>query len=34
MIRNVPRDEWLYNDRGMMKWLGYFFKRPYSGHDR
>ena len=24
MIRNVPRDQWLYNDRGMMKWLGYF----------
>ncbi len=24
MIRNVQRDQWLYNDRGMMKWLGYF----------
>ena len=24
MIRDVPRDQWLYNDRGMMKWLGYF----------
>ncbi|AEB73081.1 hypothetical protein [Lentilactobacillus buchneri] len=24
MIRDVPRDQWLYNDRGMVKWLGYF----------
>ncbi|EHL95713.1 hypothetical protein HMPREF9103_02913 [Lentilactobacillus parafarraginis F0439] len=24
MIRDVPRDQWLYNDRGMMKWMGYF----------
>lgn len=24
MIRNVPMDQWLYPDRGMIKWLGYF----------
>lgn len=24
MIREVPRELWLYPDRGMMKWLGFF----------
>lgn len=24
MIHDVPRDQWLYNDRGMKKWMGYF----------
>ncbi|MCH4007926.1 DNA-directed RNA polymerase subunit beta [Companilactobacillus sp.] len=23
MERIVPRDKWLYNDRGMMKWMGW-----------
>ncbi|MFD1465499.1 DNA-directed RNA polymerase subunit beta [Lapidilactobacillus mulanensis] len=23
MERNVPRDQWLYDDRGMMKWMGW-----------
>lgn len=24
MIREVPQENWLYHDRGMMKWMGFF----------
>lgn len=24
MIREVPKEKWLYHDRGMVKWLGFF----------
>lgn len=24
VIREVPQENWLYHDRGMMKWMGFF----------
>ncbi|ANK62988.1 hypothetical protein AYR56_07425 [Loigolactobacillus backii] len=24
VVYDVPRDKWLYDDRGMMKWMGFF----------
>lgn len=30
MENNVPREKWLYPDRGMKKWLGWILPRLHN----
>lgn len=36
MIRDIPKENWLYHDRGMMKWMGFFMSdhTVYMGKQR